>query len=84
MEKFEMLEKLQDAGIDVAEELVRAMGDMQAEELLGYVARMWDIDFEEEEEEEDGHFWLALWLSKLFSFFFSAGFPPNEPTTRRI
>lgn len=53
MDKFEMLEKLQDAGIDVAGELVCAMTSDQADELLGYIANTWDVEIDKEEEEEE-------------------------------
>lgn len=50
MYKFDMLEKLQDAGVDVADELVRAMTSDQTEELLGYLASVWDLEFEDKED----------------------------------
>lgn len=52
MDKFEILERLENTGVDVAAELVGAMSDTQADDLLGYIARMWDIDLDEDEDEE--------------------------------
>lgn len=51
MDKFEILERLENTGVDVAAELVGAMSDTQADDLLGYIARMWDIDLDEDEDE---------------------------------
>ena len=51
MDKFEILERLENTGVDVAAELVGAMSDTQADDLLGYIVRMWDIDLDEDEDE---------------------------------
>ena len=53
MDKFEILELLENTGVDVAAELVGAMSDAQADDLLGYIARMWDIDLDEDEDEDE-------------------------------
>lgn len=53
MDKFEILERLENTGVDVAAELVGAMSDTQADDLLGYIARMWDIDLDEDEDEDE-------------------------------
>lgn len=70
MDKFEILERLENAGVDVAAELVGAMSDTQADDLLGYIARMWDIDLDEDEtapryanpEIQAAYEWACEWV----------------------
>lgn len=70
MDKFEILERLENTGMDVAAELVGAMSDTQADDLLGYIARMWDIDLDEDEtapryanpEIQAAYEWACEWV----------------------
>ena len=52
MDKYEMIEKLQNAGIDVASELAWLMDDEQAEELLRRLASIWSFNFDFDKDEE--------------------------------